>query len=89
MTGAGGVAPGKAGRACRLTMLSRRRRAGETETAGRGLQLDEAGAGCGFNALVPGNCAVNAYRKTGLKNGLYGLEMQGGCLRGVTSAILE
>ena len=60
MTGAG-VAPGKAGRACRLTMLSRRRRAGETETVGRGLQLDEAGAGWGpgvgltpwYQVLVP------------------------------------
>lgn len=38
---------------------------------GRGLQLDEAGAGYGFDTLVLGACAVNAYRKTGLKIRLY------------------
>ena len=71
MTGAAIVA-GKAGGAYRLTMLSRRRRAGKTDS-GEGREM---GARCGLDALVPGVCAVNSNRETGLKNGLHkGLKM--------------
>jgi len=50
------------------------------------------GARCGIDTLIPGACAVNAHRETGLKNGLYkkrGRTCSDGGLRGVTSAIFE
>ena len=49
-------------------------------------------ARCGLDALVPGACAVNAHRETGLKSGVYkrrGWKCRGRSLRSVTGAIFE